>query len=217
MDAPLEIAILANGAPPWHPVPLSRLKAAGLLVCCDGACSKARSLGRLPDYVVGDGDSVTPEDRTALGSKYVLVSEQDTNDLDKAFRFACSMNPGRITILGATGLREDHALGNIFRLFGFAAVFSDVSMLTDSGVFEVVTGEREFNCAPGAEVSLFATSCETHVRSEGLVWPLDDVRFTNLYCATLNRTSGTSFRLSADRPVLLFRTHAKEHQPQTDQ
>ena len=208
MQGVLDIAILANGALPQHQVPLARLRSADVLVCCDGACAKARKLGREPDYVVGDGDSALANDKASLGERFVVVPEQDTNDLDKAFRFACSLKPGSITILGATGLREDHSLGNIFRLFDFAATFPETSMLTDAGTFEVVAGERGFECKPGEPVSVFATDRDTRVETEGLVWPLEGVRFENLYCATLNRTSGTSFRLVPTRPVLIFRTYS---------
>ena len=215
-DRSLDIAILANGALPQHQVPLARLRSADVLVCCDGACAKARSIGREPDYVVGDGDSISAEDKLSLGERFVAVTEQDTNDLAKAFRFARTLAPGQIVILGATGLREDHSLGNIFRLFDFAAEFPQVSMLTDAGTFEVVAENRTFDSCPGEAVSIFAIDSATRVRSTGLVWPLDDVRFANLHCATLNRTSGTSFSLAPTHPVLLFRTYPAQQNPQNN-
>ena len=77
--------ILANGAMPSHPVPLAIFAAAARVVCCDGAYAKALALGREPDLVVGDGDSLDDAQKTALGERFVLVAEQDTNDLAKAF------------------------------------------------------------------------------------------------------------------------------------
>ena len=201
------IAILANGSPPSHAIALERFRTADMLVCCDGAFAKARALGREPDFVVGDGDSTSAEARADLGERFVSVAEQDTNDLAKAFRFAVSRHPGGIAILGATGLREDHGLGNIFWLLDFAGVFPDVAMLTDAGRFDVVAGERTFDCRPGDAVSVFAVDRDAHVRSQGLEWPLDDVRFENLHCATLNRTTGLRFSLAPDRPILLYRPH----------
>ncbi len=205
------IAILANGTPPSHSAALGHLRRADVLICCDGACEKARALGREPDYVVGDGDSVPAADRAALGARFVRVAEQDTNDMAKAFRFALGLAPSRIVILGATGLREDHALGNIFWLFDFAAEFPETSMVTDHGVFEVVAKRRTFACRPGEALSVFSPDRDARVASEGLVWPLDGVRFENLHCATLNRTADTSFTLSPTRPVLLFRAYSEDH------
>ena len=168
------IAILANGTAPHHPIPRQILAEAALLVCCDGAFAAARALGREPDFVVGDGDSLSPADRAALGDRFVHVAEQDTNDLAKAFRFV-RPRASRIAILGATGLREDHMLGNVFRLVDFTAAVPDTVLYSDFGTFEVVRGERMFAAQTGDAVSVFAPVPGTKVASIGLEWPLGGV------------------------------------------
>lgn len=199
-------AILADGAPPTHPAARAAFDAASRLVCCDGAYRKARALGRLPDLVVGDGDSLSAADRAALGERFVLIAEQETNDLDKAFRTAVARFGGAgIVILGAGGLREDHFLGNVFRLPGFARAAPDVAMVTDAGTFTVVTGARRYACRPGEAVSVFAPDPAARATSEGLEWPLAGVSLAELWRGTLNRTTGTSFRLACDRPLLVYR------------
>ncbi len=199
-------AILADGAPPTHPAARAAFDAASRLVCCDGAYRKARALGRLPDLVVGDGDSLSAADRAALGERFVSIAEQETNDLDKAFRTAVARFGGAgIVILGAGGLREDHFLGNVFRLPGFARVAPDVAMVTDAGTFTVVTGARRYACRPGEAVSVFAPDPAARATSEGLEWPLDGASLAELWRGTLNRTTGTSFRLACDRPLLVYR------------
>ena len=203
-------AILANGAPPVHPLAVVALRSARRLVCCDGAYPKALALGRDPDLVVGDGDSLTAEQKTALGGRFVHIAEQDTNDLDKAFRTASArfrVEDG-VVILGAGGLREDHFLGNVFRLPDFARTVPNVEMVTDAGVFSVVTDARVYACRAGEAVSVFAPEPETHVRSEGLEWPLDGVSLAALWQGTLNRTTGKSFTLWSDRPLIVYRPHA---------
>lgn len=198
--------ILADGAPPTHPAARAAFDAASRLVCCDGAYRKARALGRLPDLVVGDGDSLSAADRAALGERFVSIAEQETNDLDKAFRTAVARFGGAgIVILGAGGLREDHFLGNVFRLPGFARAAPDVAMVTDAGTFTVVTGARRYACRPGEAVSVFAPDPAARATSEGLEWPLDGVSLAELWRGTLNRTTGTSFRLACDRPLLVYR------------
>ncbi len=57
------------------------------LIACDGAWRTAMELGRRPDAVVGDGDSLGDEGReelARLGIPFVCDREQDTNDLCKA-------------------------------------------------------------------------------------------------------------------------------------
>lgn len=205
-----ETAILANGALPEHPAARAALLSAARLVCCDGALAKARVLGREPDLVVGDGDSLTAEEKASLGARFVHVAEQETNDLDKAFRtVAARYGTAGVTILGAGGLREDHFLGNVFRLPDFAARAPDVEMVTDAGVFTVVRGARTYACRPGEPVSLFAPDPAARATSEGLEWPLDGVALDALWKATLNRTTGTSFTVRCDRPLLVYRPHAE--------
>ncbi len=207
------IALLANGAAPRHHVPRKMMDEAELLVCCDGALATARALGREPDFVVGDGDSISPADRESLGDRFVAITEQDTNDLAKAFRFACAhagLPPEnlRIAILGATGLREDHSLGNIFRLAEFTAVAPDTAIYTDAGIFEAVRGERMFSSAPGDAVSVFAPVPGTSVSSQGLEWPLAGVSLADLWAGTLNRATGESFTLRTNGlPVLVYRPY----------
>ena len=209
----LKIAILANGAAPRHRIPRQILAEASFLVCCDGALAAARALGREPDFVVGDGDSIPPADRESLGDRFIHVAEQDTNDLDKAFRFTCScasLPPAslRIAILGATGLREDHTLGNIFRLSDFSATVPGTAIYTDEGVFEAVRGERTFAVRPGDAVSIFAPVPGTTVSSEGLQWPLAGVSLADLWSGTLNRATGESFTLRTDgHPILVYRPY----------
>lgn len=205
---PANVVLLANGAPPEHPVARAAFASARWLVCCDGACRTARALGREPDLVVGDGDSLAAADRAALGARWVHVAEQETNDLDKAFRAAVARyGAADIVVLGAGGRREDHFLGNVFRLPDFARTAPDIALVTDAGVFSVATAERTFACRPGDPVSVFAPEPGTRATSEGLEWPLDGVALDALWKGTLNRTTGTAFTLRSDRPLLVYRPH----------
>ena len=217
--------ILANGAPPTHPVPLRLFREANRLIACDGAWRAALGLGRVPDAVVGDGDSLGEEGRAALamrGIPFVGADEQETNDLCKAFRHAMETGAegDMIVILGATGRREDHALGNIFHLLDFAAAAScdgggdsdrspaRVSMVTDFGTFEpVLPPGGTWTASAGSPVSVFAQLPGTVMASEGLEWPLDGVDLSALWRGTLNRCTGGAFSVRTSRPALIYRAH----------
>ena len=70
--------ILANGLPPTHPVPLRLFREADRLIACDGAWRKALDLGRTPDAVVGDGDSLGEDGREALAQRGIpFIGEED--------------------------------------------------------------------------------------------------------------------------------------------
>ena len=217
--------ILANGAPPTHPVPLRLFREADRLIACDGAWRMALDGGRTPDAVVGDGDSLGEDGREALaqrGIPFIGEKEQETNDLCKAFRYALATGAegDRFVILGATGRREDHALGNIFHLLDFAAeplrdggagmdrLSARVSMVTDFGTFEpVLPPGGTWTASAGRSVSVFAPVPGTRMASEGLAWPLEGVALDALWRGTLNRTTGATFTLRTNHPVLLYLAH----------
>ena len=206
--------ILADGEAPSHEMPLSFMRSAKTVVACDGAWRTAVRLGRVPDAVVGDGDSLASEDVAELEHLGVPVfrdSEQETNDLCKAFRFVMrSGTGGRIVILGATGKREDHAIGNIFHLADFAEEYPDIRIVTDTGIFEpLMPPGREWDgdLNVGCPISVFATHPDTIMASEGLKWPLDGVRFDTLWRGTLNRIVSPHFSVRTDRPAIIFRPH----------
>ncbi len=210
-DGDFTVAILANGAMIEGAQALNLFKSAHWLVCCDGAYQKALKLGREPDVVVGDGDSLSLEEKSILGEKLVVISEQETNDLTKAFMYVAKKFSGenvKIVILGAMGLREDHLLGNIFHLPDFASVNRNVSMWTDTGIFEVVLDEKTFACNCGDAVSVFAPIADTAVQSEGLKWPLDGVDLSALWSGTLNKTTSDSFTLKTNKPIIVWRQYA---------
>ena len=73
---------------------------------------------RVPDVIVGDFDSVGTEAlayfKTLPGvTIQKLIPEKDDTDTESAIRLAIRRGAERITLLGATGTRLDHVLGNI--------------------------------------------------------------------------------------------------------
>jgi thiamine pyrophosphokinase len=102
-------------------------------------------------------------------------------------------------VVGATGRREDHTLGNLFRIFDRRC-----AAFTDHGAFLPVDGRCSFRTRRGAAVSVFATDPRTRMTSRGLKWPLDNVRFENLFCATLNRSTASRITLTSDHPACVF-------------
>ncbi|WP_129640532.1 motility associated factor glycosyltransferase family protein [Phocaeicola dorei] len=58
-DVP-ETIILADGDFPSHPLALEWLRQCPYVVCCDGAANTYIRSGRMPEAIVGDGDSLLP-------------------------------------------------------------------------------------------------------------------------------------------------------------
>ena len=190
--------ILANGEFPKKDGAAWQLLAASeRVVCCDGAADAyRRKFGKWPTVIVGDLDSFSA---ASCCCTLVVIPDQDTNDLEKAMAYCAKQGWRNPMIVGATGKREDHTLGNVFRALDYGC-----EIVTDTGRFVPVCGKATFKVAKGAAVSIFAPNPKTRMTSKGLEWPLDEVRFRNLYCATLNRTTAARVTLTATHPVCVF-------------
>ena len=205
--------ILAAGAFPTKPYPLYLLQSADIVVCCDSAFAKylrrmPRIFGgeRLPDVVIGDMDSLPASLQSAYQDIIVHETEQDHNDQTKAVRYILGHYPDvrEIHILGSTGLRADHTIGNLSllmeypRMFGTADVAIDA--VSDYGTEFALTDSAELHVGAGRRFSLFSPDNGLRIRSEGLQWPTDDVVFDNWWKATLNRTTADIVRLTFSHP-----------------
>ena len=205
--------ILANGDFPKHPAPLAILDGAERVVCCDGAAQALLDHGRMPDIVVGDLDSASPDLLARLEGHIARVARQDDNDLSKAFELCVDNGWKDIAILGATGKREDHTIGNFAHLFDFASQADSLEMVTDSGTFTALPPQktaRRFSSFPGQPVSIFTRSADTLVTARGLHWPINNAPLPFLWSGTLNKSDSDTFEVAfANGPGIVFRAFGK--------
>ena len=125
----VDAVVLANGEYPAAAPPLQILADAPYVICCDGGADEYIRNGHIPNLIIGDGDSISEENRKKYGYLLHRISEQDTNDQTKAVNYLLSQGKRRIAIVGATGKREDHTLGNISLLMDQHACRSRCSYL----------------------------------------------------------------------------------------
>lgn len=197
----VEAVILANGEYPTHPQPLNILKKAPYVVCCDGGADEYIRQGHVPDMIIGDGDSLSEKNRTKYGHVLHRINDQETNDQTKAVDYLLSQGKHRIAIVGATGKREDHTLGNISLLMDYMHAGADVRMFTNYGVFIPCRNTQSFPCSPGQQISIINfTACG--LCGKGLVYPLRN--FTNWWQGTLNECTGEEFTIEAEGEYLIF-------------
>ena len=202
------IVILCNGAFPTEPYPLFLLDSADAVVCCDGALEKllAHNPSARPAVVIGDMDSLPVSMREQYASLVVKVEEQEFNDQTKAMRYVLEHYPEAtdITILGATGLREDHTIGNLGLLMEYTRMFQlggrKVSAVSDYGTAFAITDSCDLHLGEGRRISIFTADNSLRITSQGLQWSLDDVVFDAWWKATLNRTTEPIVSLHFSHP-----------------
>lgn len=211
-------ALLADGDYPAFPEIEKRLLAADTLLCCDGA---ARNLpdSRRPDAVVGDLDSLPAHLLEKFRNCTVRITEQETNDLSKCFRYlngilAAQTEPeASVTLFGITGKREDHTLGNLSLLPDYARLLRDAcvrgaippvkefSAVSDFCTFVPLSDSAVWELPVGQSVSIFSFDPGLRLHAEGLAYPTDNVRFDRWWKATLNRTCTPTVRFEFSRPA----------------
>ena len=177
------------------------LAGATRVVACDSAANAyRRHFRKWPEVIIGDLDSISPHFLLPPFS-FLLIrdADQNTNDMEKAMAYCAKQGWRKPVIVGATGKREDHTLGNVFRALAYGC-----EIVTDHGRFVPLCGKATFMVPKGTAVSIFAPDPKTRMTSKGLEWPLDAVRFRNLYCATLNRATASRVMLTATKLVSVF-------------
>ncbi|MDR2813801.1 MAG: thiamine diphosphokinase, partial [Prevotellaceae bacterium] len=175
---------LAHGEFPAHSLALQQLRSATTIVCCDGAVESLLQFGMEPTCIVGDLDSIPPELKARFADKIHRVAEQESNDLTKSINFCRQKGYREVTILGATGKREDHTLGNISLLAGYAKELS-VQMLTDYGVLNAIRHDATFESFAGQQTSIFCLSPQTKITTRGLKYPVSNASLPLWWMGTL--------------------------------
>ena len=202
------VVIICDGQFPKTEYPRYLMQTAGFTICCDGAVAKylrhSKSIfgqERRPDLVIGDMDTLPAAMQKKHADIIIKETEQEHNDQTKAVRWALNNIPDidHIYILGATGGRIDHTIGNASLLMEYTRLFDlgeiGITMVSDNGTAFAVNDTIEFDCGIGRQVSIFSPDNSLRIKSSGLEYPTDEVVFDNWWKATLNKASSDTVRL----------------------
>lgn len=202
------VVIICDGKFPKTEYPRYLIRSADFIICCDGALMKfirnSKAIfgnERLPDLVIGDMDTLSASMQQKYADIIIRENEQEHNDQTKAVRWALEHLDGieQIHILGGTGGRADHTIGNISLLMEYTRMFDlgdiSIEMVTDEGTIFPINDTIEFECGPGRSISIFTPDNSLRIKSEGLMYQTEDVIFDNWWKATLNKTVQDKIRL----------------------
>ena len=196
------IVVLANGEFPRHDIPLHELDIAGSIICCDGAVESLINYGKHPQAIVGDFDSIPQRLKEDLVKILVHAPDQSENDLRKSLKWIEAHGGKSVIILGASGKREDHLLGNIFSILQFDTQM-DMVMITDYGRFHTVHKSKVFDGIKDQKVSLFSVDQSIKISTTGLKYPLNDEVLSTLYAGTLNAMVDDQFSINISHGQIL--------------
>ncbi len=206
VDHPEPVVILADGRFPSHSVPLSLLSSAGTLICCDGAADQALAVGLTPSLVIGDLDTLQT-DRERLSGDVIRDKSQENTDLEKAIKWCLDNSISEVTLLGVTGLRDDHTLANLHLLVNFSGEIR-LSAVTDYFTIVPVSNKKTFETEAGRRVSLHCLGKPVRITTAGLKYDLHGEMLASSGHGISNEATGNSFSVTAeDGTVLVFIAH----------
>ena len=197
------LIIVANGEFPKHSIPLDKLNEARTIIACDGAADNLLNRDYSFDLIIGDLDSISKGTLELFKNIIIRNEDQSSNDLRKAIDYAKSKGIKSISILGATGKREDHSIGNIFSLLKYDNL--DLKIYTDTGIFSIVNNDEKIDSFKGQQVSLFADDKTIKISSTNLKYNFNKCYSSSLFSGTLNESIGENFTLKLSHgKILLF-------------
>jgi thiamine pyrophosphokinase len=205
--APYRTVVLADGDFPAHPAALALLRDAERLVCCDGAAKTLTDNGQEPNYIVGDMDSLPAN--LQLRYKHCIRRDPDqtTNDLSKAVHFCVQQQWTEITVLGATGKREDHTIANIALSVAYVKQ-AKVQLITNHGIFVPILQTTTFESVEKQQVSVFSLTPATIFTFRGVKYPLTSSPLPCWWQGTLNEACGREFTVEMNEgAAIVFREH----------
>ncbi len=173
----MKCLIITAGAQPGAELIAAHRQDADLIIGVDGAAGTLVKHALWPHVLVGDFDSARRADLEkiqAAGAKLVRLSPMKTEtDTEVAVNLALESGADDIVILGALGLRLDHALGNLAMLIKAHRRGARCRIIDELHEITAAHGEYELHGRVGQTVSLLPMAGDATVTAAGLVYPLD--------------------------------------------
>jgi len=166
--------IIANGdLPKKNHIKILMQKNYDTIICADGGANSAAKLNVIPDFIIGDFDSITDETKKMFHnkSKFIQIKRQNDTDVEKCLKFAIKNKFSEAILLGATGDRLDHSICNL----GIVLKFYDkikIKIVHQKSLLIPISGEVNFKTTKGETISLYGFDEKTFITSIGLKYKL---------------------------------------------
>jgi len=166
--------ILANGKPPKKSV-ITFFQKNGFktLICADGGANSALNLNLIPDFIIGDLDSISAKALKEFKSvsKIIRIKRQNDTDVEKCLKFAIKNNFSEVVLAGAMGNRLDHSFCNLGIVLKFFPQIN-ISLISEDSFLKPFSGKVILKTFSGETISVYGIDTKTKVTSKGLKYPL---------------------------------------------
>jgi thiamine pyrophosphokinase len=169
-----------------------------ICICADGGANYAYRLGIIPEFIIGDMDSINDESRKHFEMHRVKFlkysSRKDLTDLQLALSLAEELGAREIALLGTQGKRIDHSLSNLYSGIIYAQKGIKVIHYRPESLIYIISGDLTLEGKPGDLVSLLPLGeAVCGVSLQGFEYPLENTVLdcTNPYAISNVLTQNT--------------------------
>ena len=197
--------LFGNGEIPSRSIVLNKIESVDTIICVDGGTDKLIKLGYKPTCIIGDLDSLSkkPED---YGCEFIALPEQSKNDLEKGLEWCLDKEIKDITLIGFSGLRDDHNTAALFALKSFSEKM-DITMLTNHSAVRCIIGTSKFRVSKGQLISILASQSDTLIRTTGLEYELSNEKLSSPGNGISNIAISTHIEIDSNDWVWIFINH----------
>ncbi len=176
----MKCVIVSGGDAPRKSDLNKYLKDAPLLIAVDGAADLFNRWGVIPHYVIGDMDTAASGSLSRLvdggANAITLQREKNETDTEAAIKFALEAGADDIVMLGATGGRFDHTMGNVAMLVRAARAGARCRIIDKKNEMWAATGEHDVCGCTGQTVSIIPLTGDLTVTATNLEYPLQELK-----------------------------------------
>ena len=163
--------IVCGGTPPTKKLLEQEIETADLVIGADSGGYALIGHGLTPDIVIGDLDSFVYTNHE--GINVLHDPDQETNDLEKALKYALDKGARSTTVLGTLGKRFDHTVKNLSVLKQFRYKFGSIIFRDDYGDLMLVDSPYKPTLDIGTIISFMPIGgAVTKFTSRGVLYPL---------------------------------------------
>jgi len=207
----LNILIVANGSIENYSFYKNLIKKSDIIICADGGANTAVKLDIIPDYIIGDLDSIKHDVLEYYKEKSEIIKDvnQNKTDFELALELAESKNPKNITIIGAIGKRIDHTFANILSLIKIKKGIK-AKIVDHHNTIELVDNNTEVIGKKNEIVSIIPLTNLKNLNYSGFKWDVKNLNTDFGWFGISNKLEGEKGIINLDKgKFLLVRVRKK--------
>lgn len=167
--------IIANGkSPSKKVVEYFYKKEFNTIICADGGANSVKKLGIIPDFIIGDLDSISLSTLNYFKDKSTIIQikRQNDTDVEKCLKFAIKKKFNEVVLLGVTGDRLDHTICNLGIVIKFFSKIK-IYLTAENSFLTPINNDTIMKSKIGETISIYAFDKKNRITSIGLKYRLN--------------------------------------------